>query len=696
MKYCAKCRNSFSDTLQICPNDSSLLIEQHDSKVHTLEHYPDFNPDFNPDFMIGQLIDGKYKVESLLGTGGMGAVFRARHTFINNEVAIKFINPKLAASNDIAERFLREARAAAMIDHPNAIKVNDFGRAEGMLYLVMEFIHGYSLTHLIREEEHLSPATTVDIMHQICAALDAAHSHNIIHRDLKPDNIMIKQIELGQLVVKVLDFGLAKIKTAGNDSLTGAGMIIGTLSYMSPEQCSGDNVIDFRTDIYSLGIIAFQMLTGKLPFMASTFAGFLSKHIFEQPPSLRSIRPEIPEAVEKVVLRAMEKEPSARYQSAGAFAADLTRAVRSSHPDNTEKNTPNLLTVPYSHEPSKEAKGKPPSAETVLYNKSDRERTNTMTSGGSTRLGHAGEQVQTGQTGGREFSQAGESGANIRSRSGRKLLYAGIAVGVLLAFSAGLYIASLRDQNGPAPPGSQKKVESPQGMVLLQGGLLKMGSAEGYDYEQPIHDVLIDSFYIDEAEVTNAQFRKFVEATGHKTDAEKVMARLDWQTYATPDRDDHPVVLVSWNDAVAYAKWAGKRLPTEAEWEYAARGGLIGKKYPWGDEPPARKANFDRGRKTDILPTEPAGSYEPNGYGLYNMAGNVAEWCQDWYESDYYKKSPPRNPTGPSSGQSRVIRGGSWYTDFNQLRNSARISESPEGYEFDRGFRCAKSVAGDR
>src|SRR5262249_35157336 len=155
---------------------------------------------------------------------------------------------------------------------------------------------------------------------QVCAALDAAHSHNIIHRDLKPDNIMIKQNDLGQWSVKVLDFGLAKINSGeGSASLTSAGMILGTLSYMSPEQCRGDNIIDLRTDIYSLGVVAFEMLTGELPFKSPSVMEVVAKHIMESPPSLRSIISDIPEDIDQIVLRALEKDPSFRYRSAGEF-----------------------------------------------------------------------------------------------------------------------------------------------------------------------------------------------------------------------------------------------------------------------------------------------------------------------------------------------------------------------------------------
>src|SRR6185369_12287184 len=158
MKYCLKCENSFSDFTDVCPNDGTALS------------------DFDVNSIVGQTLDGKYLMESLLGMGGMGAVFRARHTFINNEVAIKIIHPKMAVSNDVVERFLREARAAAMIDHPNAIKVTDFGRDSDMLYLVMEFIQGRSLANIIRKEGTLKPVAAAVLMRQICAALDEAHA----------------------------------------------------------------------------------------------------------------------------------------------------------------------------------------------------------------------------------------------------------------------------------------------------------------------------------------------------------------------------------------------------------------------------------------------------------------------------------------------------------------------------------------
>jgi eukaryotic-like serine/threonine-protein kinase len=686
MKYCSKCQNSFDDFIDVCPNDGAALSE------------------FDVNNLVGQTIDGKYKVESLLGMGGMGAVFRARHTFINNEVAIKVILPKMAMSEDVVERFLREARAAAMIDHPNAIKVTDFGKASGVLYLVMEFIQGYSLTSVIRKNGYLQPTLTANIMSQVCAALDAAHSHNIIHRDLKPDNIMIKQNDLGQLVIKVLDFGIAKIKTPeeSSTSLTREGSIIGTLNYMSPEQCRGEELLDSRSDIYSLGVVVFEMLTGTLPFTAPTPTGVAVKHIVDPPPALRSIVPSIPEQIDRAVLRALEKEPGARYKRAGEFAAELVNAAR--HSDSTQRlSAPGLFDEPakggtraLSDEMLGDLGGDNtfnlpaslPSSATSDYHKVTTETVDSVNTTVSTQKTKTGETViRTGE----------HEGPVIPSPVKRRAtLFVGLAVALVVLLGGGYLAISKLGQKGPAPPGSQKIDPALPGMVLIKGGWMKMGTLDGYEDERPMHDVYVDSFYLDETEVTNEQFEKFANETSHITVAEKEGSDLDWRTYNTSGRKNHPVVQIAWDDAVAYAKWAGKRLPTEAEWEYAARGGMVGKRYPWGDEAPQDRAVFGlvdqvMGDNLIDIPTQPAKSKQPNGYGLYNMAGNAWEWCQDFYDPSYFTKSPPKNPTGPSEGQTRVLRGGSWYTDFNQIRVSKRNSDVQTGYQYDFGFRCAKS-----
>jgi formylglycine-generating enzyme required for sulfatase activity len=250
-------------------------------------------------------------------------------------------------------------------------------------------------------------------------------------------------------------------------------------------------------------------------------------------------------------------------------------------------------------------------------------------------------------------------------------------------------------------------------MVLISAGEFQMGSNEyGYEDEKPIHAVYLDDFYIEKCEVTNAQYRKFVEATGHREPKGYMYANDRWLDDVKPwedsnfNGDNHPVVCVSWEDAKAYCEWAGKRLPTEAEWEKAARGGLVGARYAWGDRWRNAHGNFNdetagktlrgigfiKGYDDGYTYTSPVGSFNPNGYGLYDMIGNVWEWCADLYAKDYYGKSPKKNPKGPDSGgygNHRVLRGGCWH--FNtpeRLRVAYRQYYPPMKSSALIGFRC--------
>lgn len=245
--------------------------------------------------------------------------------------------------------------------------------------------------------------------------------------------------------------------------------------------------------------------------------------------------------------------------------------------------------------------------------------------------------------------------------------------------------------------------ESTTSMVLIPAGEFLMGSEVGSDFERPVHAVYVDAFRIDATPVTNAQFARFVEATGYRTTAESAGvdsgapderrgAAPSWRTYATPERAEHPVVYVSWFDADAYARWCGKRLPTEAEWEKAARGNLEGKLFPWGDAAAdASRINWNR-LHTDVAlppPTTPVRSFPPNGYGVHDTAGNVWEWCRDWYRDDYYSVSPRENPQGPEVGRFKVRRGASWNVrEAFRLRCANRGAMLPENFWPNIGFRC--------
>lgn len=244
-------------------------------------------------------------------------------------------------------------------------------------------------------------------------------------------------------------------------------------------------------------------------------------------------------------------------------------------------------------------------------------------------------------------------------------------------------------------------------MVLIPAGEFEMGSISGESDEKPAHTVYLDAFYIDKYEVTNEQYRKFVRATGYKEPTGYKLMNEQWKSGFKPwsehnfGGDKNPVVCVTWEDANAYCKWAGKRLPTEAEWEKSARGKLEGKIYVWGDNfPPLKNAgNFDDENAVDkdvitgyndgYAFTAPVGRFTPNGYGLFDMAGNVWEWVADWYSKDYYLNSPKSNPMGPNSGEYHILRGGAWdYSLGRLLRVSVRAS-SPSVSTWNLGFRCA-------
>lgn len=266
------------------------------------------------------------------------------------------------------------------------------------------------------------------------------------------------------------------------------------------------------------------------------------------------------------------------------------------------------------------------------------------------------------------------------------------------------------------------KVSVRDGMVLVQGGKFQMGTEDGMLFESPVHDVTVKKFLIDEHEVTVGQFAEFVEATKYVTEAERFgwsavfdlktgeWGRVDGANWRRPEgerdaQSNEPVVQVSWADANAYAKWAGKRLPTEAEWEFAARGGLPGKKYSWGDElRPGGKpvANWWQGvfpekntQEDGFISRAKVKSFPPNGYGVYDTAGNVWEWTADWFAEDYYKSSPASDPKGPDSGVERTIRGGSWMCAENFCTNyrvAARSHATPDSGLNNLGFRCVKDI----
>lgn len=317
MLHCPTCGRHYSAAFEICPDDQSPL--QADATAGGPSPV---------DPLVGHTLDDKYYLEARLGIGGMGTVYRARHVLIDRPVAVKVLNQRFVEDEAARTRFRREARAAGRLQHTNAVTVTDFGEShDGYVYLVMELLEGRTLRDVLAKEAPLDSARSVSLMLQISAAVAAAHEAGIIHRDLKPANIFIVQRAEVPALVKVLDFGIAKLAAESLDedepmTLTQVGTMIGTPRYMAPEQCDGAELTP-AADVYSLGVILYEMLTGTVPFSGSTPLAIAMKHTSEIPRSPRDFVSSIPPALEQIVLHTLEKRPHDRPADAEEFRREL-------------------------------------------------------------------------------------------------------------------------------------------------------------------------------------------------------------------------------------------------------------------------------------------------------------------------------------------------------------------------------------
>ena len=587
---------------------------------------------------------GKYEILEEIGHGGFATVYRARDPDLDREVAIKVLDPALMRDPSLVERFRREARAAARLRHPSIVRIHEISDAEGMLAIVMELLPGPSLAKIIEREAPLPVKRAVELLRPLAEALDYAHAQGLVHRDVKPSNALLD--EQGRPVLT--DFGLVKAAEESGSStvsltLSQTGMTLGTPAYMAPEQADPDagGAVDYRADLYSLGVIAYEMLAGGVPFQGNTPLAVAMGHVMKAPPSPRALNPALSESAEAALLKMLSKDADERFASASAFVEALAGVELAATEPATAPTTP--------------VSSEPPQLTTRR------------------RIGWA------------------------------PVLGGAAAVVIMVGIVAGLLMGP--PNRGPLeePPLGATQVRQSDGMVMVyvRSGEFTMGSPEGVGdaKEHPQHPVSLDGFWIDKVEVSNDQYRQCVEE-GSCT----APIACDWgePAYEDPSMDDHPVVCVSWDDAAAYCNWAGGRLPTEAEWEKAARG-TGGRTYPWGDEFDGFRLNYcDQNcalehRDGDVddgySRTAPVGGY-PGGAspcGALDMAGNVWEWVADWYGDDTYSSSVRHNPTGPESGGHRVLRGGSWDNAPEDTRAALRHTSDPEWRSATYGFRCATS-----
>jgi serine/threonine-protein kinase len=314
VKQCAVCSINYPDALEFCPRDGNKLPP------------PPGGTQALYDPLLGSTIDGRYVIEALLGQGGMGFVYAARHAIIDKRVAIKVLRKEAAQDETAAQRFIAEAKAASKIGHQNIVDITDFGvLPDGHAYFVMEYLDGPTLAMLVQQLGQLPPLRAIGITVQIARGLHAAHNKSIIHRDLKPENVFVLERDGTPDVVKIVDFGIAKDAKSGR-RLTQIGMVLGTPEYMSPEQATGQPT-DHRVDMYALGCILYEMLVGDVPFKGENSTKTLTKHVFELPvpPSQRRPDLNVPPALEAVVMRTIQKKPADRYADLRELMGELDR-----------------------------------------------------------------------------------------------------------------------------------------------------------------------------------------------------------------------------------------------------------------------------------------------------------------------------------------------------------------------------------
>ncbi|MBE7536703.1 MAG: SUMF1/EgtB/PvdO family nonheme iron enzyme [Anaerolineales bacterium] len=615
--------------------------------------------------LIGKNIE-RYEILEELGEGGMAVVYRANDSRLDRDVAIKVIRKGAFPADHIdriLKRFEREAKALARLSHPNIMKVHDYGEHEGSPYLVMEYLPGGTLKKKMGKPMPWEQA--IQLILPIAEALDYAHSQNMIHRDVKPSNILLTQ--RGQPMLT--DFGIAKIlEVEEGQTLTGTGMGVGTPEYMSPEQWKGKS--SPLSDIYSLGAVLYELLAGRKPYLADTPADLLLKQATEPLPRLSMFAKELPPNVEKILFKALERKPEDRYASMAQFASALEALLKGSPVPVPKRQMDDSQATFDQFEPQKPKAAK------------KQNRAQTLTDSGAKQ----GRKIQL---------------PILLGLGAVGILFIGFIIGMASGGFSRLFPTPTPIFTAtPIPLPIQITDDKGVTMRLVPAGEFTMGSNDGADDEKPPHEVYLDAYYMDVYEVTNTLYETCVTA-GICSPPQSISSYTHDSYYGNSQYDDYPVINIDWNQANAYCEWRGDRLPTEAEWEKAARG-TDERTYPWGDEFSCRNGNFDDETQLDdyVVPggpdcdgyadTSPVGSYESgkSPYGIYDLAGNVWEWVSDWYDA-----YPGNTISDDDYGSTYIVlRGGSGVNVVNGARSAYRGDGTPDYVDSGVGFRCARSL----
>ena len=573
---------------------------------------------------IGKTI-GKVRIERLLARGGMAEVYLGTHLALERPVAVKLLHSHIEEEPSLLERFHREAKVVAALRHPNIVQLFDFDTVDGHPYIVMEYLKGPTLASYLRglhdRHELIPPHQVARLLKGLTAALDYAHSQGVIHRDIKPGNILLHnrrgEIPLDQPLTSdieaiITDFGLVRIAHAATQ--TASGLVSGTPAYMSPEQASGEKV-DHRTDIYSLGVVLYEMLAGRVPFEADSTMSVLYMQIHNAPPPIPGISPD----VQAIMNKALMKNPADRYQTSSEMAIDFYLAIGM---------TADAKTIIDTYPESAKSIKVPPEPKPAPK----------------------------------------RSWIGVGIFAFLCLLLLGVGAWGVSAFLPSFSKPTQTMSAAAASPVASVTVPvtgdlpTSEGMVKVSSGSYEVGLSQTDGYHAAPQVIALKDFWIDQYQVTNAQYQQYMAATGAAPP----------QTW--PGAPDHPVIGVTWDQALAYCQWKNKRLPSEAEWEAAGRGpGTVPQLYPWGNDVTAE----GQALKLPDQDTYPVGtqSFNKSPFGVFDMVGNVWEWVGEPYASvqEGYK----------------FLRGGRYGLPINDLAYRLAVAPGDTRYIKFASFRCA-------